>query len=149
MSSPSPRRTAAPPVRPDRDLSRPLPAALSWSVVLLFVAAFAAAVVLVPLPLWLPAIYGVLSVLAFATYGIDKAAAKRGWSRVSEQTLLLLGWVGGWPGALIAQQLFRHKTRKRSFRRAFWTSVVGNILVLIGVIVLARQAIWNIGALFG
>ena len=36
----------------------------------------------------------------------------------------MLGFVGGWPGALVAQQGFRHKTRKRSFRRAFWTTVV-------------------------
>ena len=41
--------------------------------------------------------------------------------------LLSLGFVGGWPGAIVAQQLFRHKTAKRSFRIRFWLSVAANI----------------------
>jgi uncharacterized membrane protein YsdA (DUF1294 family) len=32
--------------------------------------------------------------------------------------------VGGWPGALLAQQVFRHKTRKLSYQVVFWTIVV-------------------------
>lgn len=101
-----------------------------------FAAVFAVAALMLELPWWLPALYGALSVVAFGAYGLDKAAARRQWRRVSEQTLLLLGLVGGWPGALVAQQLFRHKTRKRSFRRAFWGTVVLNVLavaVLVGV----------------
>lgn len=116
--------------RPGRDLSRPLPAALSWTVLIGFTAAFAGAYVVLELAWWVPALYGAASVVAFAAYGLDKRAARRGTWRVSEQTLLLLGLVGGWPGALVAQQLFRHKTRKRTFRRAFWGTVVLNVLAL-------------------
>ncbi|WP_091705850.1 DUF1294 domain-containing protein [Microbacterium sp. cf046] len=126
-------------------MSRPLPAALSWTVLLAFAVAFAVAVVVLGIPLWLPAVYAVASVITFAAYGADKSAARRGAHRVSEQTLLTLGVLGGWPGALVAQQVFRHKTRKRSFRRAFWTSVVANVVVLIALIVVLEWAGWDVG----
>ncbi|WP_137844598.1 DUF1294 domain-containing protein [Microbacterium sp. 2FI] len=127
-----------------RDLSRPLPAALSWTVLIVFVGGFALAILILGLPWWMPALYVAMSVIAFATYGIDKAAARRGGQRVSEQTLLTLGLVCGWPGALVAQQLFRHKTRKRSFRRAFWRTVVLNVLLLGAFIALATVRGWDL-----
>ena len=48
--------------------------------------------------------------------------------------MLVLGLVGGWPGGLLAQRLFRHKTRKRSFRTAFWITVVVNMSALAVVV---------------
>jgi uncharacterized membrane protein YsdA (DUF1294 family) len=54
---------------------------------------------------------------------------------MSEHSLLTIGLAGGWPGALAAQQLFRHKTRKRTFRRAFWTTVVVNVLALAALVI--------------
>lgn len=120
-----------------RDLSRPLPAALSWTVLWGFVLLFAVAFAVLGLPWWLPALYGVMSVVAFAAYGIDKAAARRNRNRISEQTLLTLGLLCGWPGAIAAQQLFRHKTRKRSFRRAFWGTVVVNAAAVAGLVMYA------------
>jgi uncharacterized membrane protein YsdA (DUF1294 family) len=36
---------------------------------------------------------------------------------------------GGWPGALIAQQQFRHKTVKASFQSVFWVTVFVNVAV--------------------
>lgn len=111
-------------------MSRPLPSALTWTVLGVFIVAFAIASVMRDLSWWLPAAYGALSLVAFAAYGLDKIAAKRTARRTPEQTLLTLGLIGGWPGALVAQQLFRHKTRKRTFRRAFWVSVVVNVVAL-------------------
>lgn len=99
-------------------------------VLVVFAAAIAVAVVAAWLPWWVPAWYGAVSLVAFVAYGLDKRAAKRGGPRTSESALLMMGFVGGWPGAVVAQQLFRHKTRKRSFRRAFWLTVVVNALVL-------------------
>ena len=129
---PAPNQTRAP--RPDRDLSRPLPSALSWTVLAVFAAALLVAVAVAGLPWWVPAWYGAASLVAIVAYGLDKRAAKRGAPRISESALLTMGFVGGWPGALVAQQLFRHKTRKRSFRRAFWFTVVVNVLVLTALI---------------
>jgi len=129
---PNPRTPAplAASERPGRDLSKPLPAALSWITLVVFVAALALAYLALGLAWWVPALYGVASVGAFVAYGIDKAAARRQAARISERTLLVLGLIGGWPGGLVAQQVFRHKTRKRSFRRAFWATVGVNILAL-------------------
>jgi len=59
-------------------------------------------------------------------YAIDKSAARKGAWRTQESTLHLLSLAGGWPGALIAQQKLRHKTRKPSFRVVFWITVVLN-----------------------
>jgi uncharacterized membrane protein YsdA (DUF1294 family) len=95
------------------------------------------AFLIAPLPFWIPAAYILMSVVCFATYGADKAAARAGRRRRSEQTLVALGLIGGWPGALVAQQVFRHKTRKRSFRRAFWLTVVINTAVLAGLVYVA------------
>lgn len=120
-----------------RDLSRPLPSALSWSVLCAFVVVLSVASIAFELPWWMPALYVVLSIVAFAAYGIDKAAARRDRHRTSEKTLLALGLFGGWPGSLVAQQVFRHKTRKRSFRRAFWGTVVINIAGFVGLVAVA------------
>ncbi len=71
--------------------------------------------------------YVVASVLAFFAYAFDKAAAVRGSWRTQETTLHLLGLAGGWPGALLAQQLLRHKSSKPSFVAVFWCTVVINV----------------------
>jgi uncharacterized membrane protein YsdA (DUF1294 family) len=68
----------------------------------------------------LSTIYLIASTITFIVYGIDKAAAIGGVWRIPEAFLHLLGLAGGWPGALIAQRIFRHKSRKASFQVAFW-----------------------------
>jgi hypothetical protein len=42
----------------------------------------------------------------------------------------LVSLLGGWPGALVAQKVFRHKTQKVAFQRVFWVAVVVNLGVL-------------------
>jgi uncharacterized membrane protein YsdA (DUF1294 family) len=70
--------------------------------------------------------YGVLSLTLFVMYGVDKAAARRGGRRTPEIALHLFSVAGGWPGALVAQRVFRHKTRKTSFQTIFWCTVIAN-----------------------
>jgi uncharacterized membrane protein YsdA (DUF1294 family) len=85
------------------------------------------------LPPWLaPCTLGV-SALCFLVYGWDKVAAGRAEDRVPEAMLHLFALAGGWPGGLIAQRVFRHKTVKASFQRMFWTTVVLNAAVLAGL----------------
>ena len=60
--------------------------------------------------------YFVASVVTLVVYGIDKRAAQRGLWRVPEGMLHALALLGGWPGALLAQRLFHHKTLKMSFQ---------------------------------
>ena len=76
------------------------------------------------------AVYATLSLITFVAYAIDKSAARRGAWRTSEGTLLFLGIAGGWPGALMAQEMLRHKSKKTSFRAVFWITVLVNLIAL-------------------
>ncbi|MEX3776289.1 DUF1294 domain-containing protein [Pseudomonas sp. MYb118] len=74
---------------------------------------------------WVPlAAYGAVSVLAFFLYWRDKHKARTNSWRTPENVLHAVEFAGGWPGALLAQQVFRHKTRKVSFQVLFWSIVV-------------------------
>jgi len=108
----------------------PLPGYLAVAA---FGALSATAVLLWGLPLWVPAVYLVVSAVTAVVYAVDKRAARAGRHRVSENALHLLALAGGWPGAVIAQQGLRHKTAKRSFRRVFWATVVANVIVFVAV----------------
>lgn len=76
-------------------------------------------------------LYLVFSLITFILYRQDKLAAKSNAWRIKESTLLWLGLVGGWPGALIAQEKYRHKTSKSKFQLMFWITIVINYLALI------------------
>lgn len=78
-------------------------------------------------PAVIPIGYVSLSFLSYFMYFWDKAAAGRNGQRTPESSLHLVDCLGGWPGALIAQQQFRHKTVKTSFQAVFWFTVVVNI----------------------
>ncbi|CAM6206250.1 DUF1294 domain-containing protein [Enterobacter cloacae] len=53
--------------------------------------------------------------------------------RIPEVTLLVFGVVGGWPGAIMGQQIFRHKTQKQPFKTWFLMSVVVSILATVAL----------------
>jgi uncharacterized membrane protein YsdA (DUF1294 family) len=78
------------------------------------------------LPMAVAVVYVAASVAAAIAYGMDKSAARSGAWRTPESTLHALAVIGGWPGALVAQRVFGHKTRKVSFRVAFWATVAAN-----------------------
>ncbi|QKZ05440.1 DUF1294 domain-containing protein [Pseudomonas eucalypticola] len=75
-------------------------------------------------------VYVLLSLIAAGLYWRDKHQARTEGRRTPEKVLHLVELLGGWPGALVAQQLFRHKTRKVSYQVVFW------------LIVLVHQAAW-------
>jgi len=68
-----------------------------------------------------------LSLLTFFVYGFDKNAAQAGRWRTEENTLHLLSLAGGWPGAWIAQRLFRHKVSKTNFMAVYWATVLAHL----------------------
>ena len=74
--------------------------------------------------------YVVTSIATFSAYKHDKEAAQVGARRTNEWTLITLGLIGGWPGALVARHRFRHKTKKVAFRIGYWLSVGLNVAAL-------------------
>ncbi|AYC32899.1 DUF1294 domain-containing protein [Pseudomonas cavernae] len=80
--------------------------------------------------IWPLCAYLLVSLVTFCLYAHDKQSAEKGRWRTPESTLHSAELLGGWPGALLAQQVYRHKTRKVSYQAVFW------------MIVLAHQAIW-------
>jgi uncharacterized membrane protein YsdA (DUF1294 family)/cold shock CspA family protein len=105
----------------------------SYFAILLFLVVFAVAAIVWRVPGWVALAYLALSVVCFIAYAIDKSAAVAGRRRIPESTLLFFGLAGGWPGAIVAQQLLRHKSIKTAFRSAFWASVLVNVAVFIGL----------------
>ena len=82
-----------------------------------------------PLVMW----FVLINVLTMAIYGADKMAARKGMRRVPEATLLAFGVTGGWPGAILGQQIFRHKTQKQPFKTYFMLSVVVSIAAMAAI----------------
>lgn len=82
------------------------------------------------LPGLVPGFYLAASVVTFLAYAIDKSAASHNARRTPENTLHLLALLGGWPGAVAAQRLLRHKSVKKPFQISFWGTVVLNCGVL-------------------
>lgn len=66
-------------------------------------------------------IFGIISLINFFMYGIDKHRAKKGKWRISEKTLLCTSFFGGAIGGYLGMHLFRHKTKH-------WYFVIVNIL---------------------
>jgi uncharacterized membrane protein YsdA (DUF1294 family)/cold shock CspA family protein len=96
---------------------------------LIAVIAFAALVagwLLHTLPIESLFVYTVMSGVAVFLYAFDKAAAEQRRRRTPESTLHAVALLGGWPGALLAQDLFRHKSSKTQFQVVFWTTVLVN-----------------------
>ena len=62
----------------------------------------------------------------------DKRRAIAGERRIPEADLLGLAAIGGSPGALLARQLFRHKTSKQPFSTILWVIVAVQSGVVIG-----------------
>ena len=91
-----------------------------------FLAAVGVAEFIINRSFLLVAIYGVASLVTYVVYAIDKNAARKGAWRIPEAQLHLLALIGGWPGAMAAQQTLRHKSKKASFRFIFWITVFLN-----------------------
>jgi uncharacterized membrane protein YsdA (DUF1294 family)/cold shock CspA family protein len=122
------RKTA--PDRKGARAARDSNGAVPWSVPVLVIGTVLALALAGRVPLWTPALYALASLASWLLYGWDKGQAEAGTRRVPENTLHVLALVGGWPGAWVAQAQFRHKTKKASFRAAYWLTVLLNLAAL-------------------
>lgn len=70
-----------------------------------------------------------MSFFCFLYYRFDKKRAVNSGYRVPEIRLHLIELLGGWPGGLIAQQIYRHKTKKKSYQLTFWLIVILHFII--------------------
>lgn len=96
-----------------------------------FFCAVGLAVYMAKIPPFIFVLYIFFSLITFTLYARDKSAARKGNWRTKETSLHLMSLMGGWPGALLAQKIFRHKSRKQPFRTIFWTTTFLNAGVFI------------------
>ncbi|MES2625676.1 MAG: cold shock and DUF1294 domain-containing protein [Pseudomonadota bacterium] len=87
--------------------------------------------------------YAAMSVLALLLYGVDKYASMNNRWRTQESTLHMVGLAGGWPGALFAQDLFRHKSKKAEFQVVFWVTVILNCAGLVWLLATGKAEAIN------
>lgn len=111
--------------------TRPTSVVVGVGSVLAFAAVYLVAYWRWQVPWTVAFVYLGVSVLTFAMYAADKRAAQGNHWRTPENTLLLVGLIGGWPGAVVAQQLLRHKTKKLRFRTRFWSTVILNVIAFV------------------
>ena len=82
--------------------------------------------------------YLVASLICAGLYWHDKRQALVRGQRIPEKVLHLSELLGGWPGALVAQQVWRHKTRKLSYQVVFWLIVLVHQVVWVDVLFLGQ-----------
>lgn len=72
----------------------------------------------------------IMSVIAFALYGIDKRKAIKHKWRIKEIVLLGFGFFGGAVGALLGMKVFHHKTK----HWYFWAVNILGLVLQIAVL---------------
>ncbi len=83
-------------------------------------------------------IYAVMSLVTLAAFALDKARAKLDARRTPEKVLHTLSALGGFPGALAAMILVRHKNRKPGFVALTAIIGLGHVLAWVLLIVAWR-----------
>ena len=59
--------------------------------------------------------YLISSILTYIAFFLDKRFAENNTRRIPERWLHSMELLGGWPGALLGAQNFRHKRAKKSY----------------------------------
>lgn len=85
------------------------------------------------------AYYIIINIVALLIYGWDKLAAKQGWWRVPEHTLLFLSLIGGALGGLLGMLIWHHKTRKAKFWAVQILALILHIFVWFGI-----HSVWQL-----
>lgn len=106
--------------------------AITLCIVSIFFLVLALTTVLIHMAPWILILYLLSSGITYWLYAVDKASAIQAAQRIPENVLHFLELVGGWPGALVAQEHYRHKTAKASYQTEFWVMVALNLVLLIG-----------------
>lgn len=85
-------------------------------------------------------VYLAMSAVTFTAFALDKRRARRGEWRIPEKTLLTLALCCGWPGALLAMKLVRHKTKTRTFTLGVPAIAVLHVVIWVLVLFALNQS---------
>lgn len=118
---------------------------LAFIPVLVFAMMLAIVISVLSLPFWWATYYLVVSAFTYLLYSWDKRAAVAGTARTPERTLHVAALLGGWPGAVVAQQSLRHKNRKESFQIGFWLAALANVVGFIALTIGPQLALVSAG----
>lgn len=83
-------------------------------------------------------VLGAISLVTFILYLIDKIKAVNGAWRIRESVLLGFGICGGALGALLAMNIFRHKTKHMYFWVINTVALMAQAGIAIALIVLVK-----------
>lgn len=72
----------------------------------------------------------IMSLIAFLAMGLDKYKARRNQRRIPESVLHTFELIGGWPGSMLGQRMFHHKTSKIIYQATFGGIVLVHLLLL-------------------
>ncbi|GGF06426.1 hypothetical protein GCM10010954_01000 [Halobacillus andaensis] len=72
-----------------------------------------------------------INVLLFILMGFDKRQAVKRNRRISEKNLWLIAWIGGAAGGYLGMEIFRHKTKHRSFKVGMPVLIAIQVIVLL------------------
>ena len=72
---------------------------------------------------------GIINILTFFIFGIDKYKAKKYYLRISEKALFFMCFIGGGVGGFIGMYIFRHKIRKWYFNLFIPITIVLGIYI--------------------
>lgn len=74
---------------------------------------------------------GAVNIGSAGLFAYDKHQAIQQAHRVPERRLCQTALMGGWAGGLLAMQLFRHKTKKKSFQRKYVEAIMTNMVAVL------------------
>lgn len=83
----------------------------------------------------------IVGIISFVIVPVDKAKAKKGAWRIPEATLFALSALGGSAAMYISMQIFRHKTKHKSFMIGIPLIFIVQLALVILVVYLANKGI--------
>lgn len=146
-SKPQPARTSQPAPRRHSNAPHPTIRGLAYklpllAVLLILPAAGAADLFMSGTP-WFLLAYLLATLVILMLFWSDKRRALQGNWRIAESTLHSVELLGGWPGTLLAQQLFRHKTRKGSYLFSLWLIIGLHQLLWLDKLIFNGRFVWH------
>lgn len=105
------------------DVHRPITFGFSFALVIWFITTFVASLYLLNYPTFMISYLLLISGTTYSLYALDKVVSNHSRWQIPESLFHLASVLGGWPGAVFAQSLLRHKPISPSFNACFWLSV--------------------------